>query len=66
MNKLFGKKTIIDRLGETVGLKPKRSSTGLKSGVAAAAGIAALTAVSAVVSALRDRQTESDGKRDAR
>ncbi len=25
MNKLFGKKTVIDHLGEAVGLKPKRS-----------------------------------------
>ena len=63
MNKLFGKKTIIDRLGEAVGLKSKRSSTTLKSGLAAAGGVAGLTVVSAVVSALRDRQ--SDGKRDA-
>ena len=28
MIKLFGKKTFIDRLGEAVGLKPKRSSHG--------------------------------------
>ena len=64
MNKLFGKKTIIDRLGEAVGLKPKRLSTGLKSGVAAAGAAAGLAVVSAVVSAIRERQ--SDGKRDAR
>jgi len=66
MNKLFGKKTTIDRLGEAVGLKPKRSSTTLRSGVAAAGAAAGLAVVSAVVSALRDRQSESDGKRDAR
>ena len=64
MNRLFGKKTIIDRLGEAVGLKPKRSSTALKSGVAAAGGVAGLAVVSAVVSALLDRQR--DGKRDDR
>jgi crotonobetainyl-CoA:carnitine CoA-transferase CaiB-like acyl-CoA transferase len=64
MNKLFGKKTIIDRLGETVGLKPKHSTTTLKSGLAAAGAAAGLAVVSAVVSALRDRQ--SDGKRDDR
>jgi hypothetical protein len=64
MNKLFGKKTIIDRLGEAVGLKPKHSSTALRSGLAAAGAAAGLAVVSAVVSAVRDRQ--SDGKRDAR
>jgi hypothetical protein len=64
MTKLFGKKTVIDRLGEAVGLKPKRSNTALKSGVAAAGGLAGLAVVSAVVSALRDRQ--SDGNRNAR
>ena len=64
MNTLFGKKTIIDRLGEAVGLKPKRSSTALRSGLAAAGAAAGLAAASAVVSALRDRK--SDGKRDAR
>lgn len=64
MNKLFGKKTIIDRLAEAVGLKPKRSSTALRSGVAAAGAAAGLAVVSAVISAVRDRQT--DGKRDAR
>lgn len=64
MNKLFGKKTIIDRLGEAVGLKPKRSSTALKSGFAAAGAAAGLAVVSAVVSALRERQ--SDGNKDAR
>jgi hypothetical protein len=63
MNKLFGKKTIIDRLGEAVGPKPKRSSTTLRSGLAAAGAAAGLAVVSAVVSAFRDRQ--SDGKRDA-
>ena len=62
MYKLFGKKTIIDRLGEAVGLRPKRSSTALRSGLAAAGAAAGLAAVSAVVSVLRDRQ--SDGKRD--
>ena len=64
MNKLFGKKTIIDRLGEAVGLKSKHSSTALRSGVAAAGAAAGLAVVSAVVSAFRDRQ--SDGKRDDR
>ena len=64
MNKLFGKKTIIDRLGEAVGLKPKRSSTAMRSGLVAAGAVAGLAVVSAVVSALRDR--ESDGERDAR
>jgi crotonobetainyl-CoA:carnitine CoA-transferase CaiB-like acyl-CoA transferase len=64
MNKLFGKKTIIDHLGEAVGLKPKRSTTAIRSGLAAAGAAAGLAAVSAVVSALRDRQ--SDGKRDGR
>jgi hypothetical protein len=64
MNKLFGKKTIIDRLGEAVGLKPKRSSTTLRSGLAAAGAATGLAVVSAVVSARRDRQR--DGKRDAR
>ena len=64
MNKLFGKKTIIDRLGEAVGLKPKRSSTTIRSGLAAAGAAAGLAVVSAVVSAHRDRQ--SNGKRDAR
>jgi len=58
MNKLFGKKTIIDRLGEAVGLKPKRSSTAVRSGLAAAGAAAGLAAVSAVVSSLRDRQSE--------
>jgi hypothetical protein len=64
MNKLFGKKTIIDRLGEAVGLKPKRSSTVMRSGLAAAGAAAGLAVVSAVVSTLRERQ--SDGNRDAR
>lgn len=64
MNKPFGKKTIIDRLGEAVGLKPKRSSTALRSGFVAAGAAAGLTVVSAVVSALRERR--SDGKNDAR
>jgi crotonobetainyl-CoA:carnitine CoA-transferase CaiB-like acyl-CoA transferase len=64
MNKLFGKKTIIDRLGEAVGLKPKRSTTAVRSGLAAAGAAAGLAVVSAVVSALRDRQ--GDGKRDDR
>jgi crotonobetainyl-CoA:carnitine CoA-transferase CaiB-like acyl-CoA transferase len=64
MNKLLGKKTIIDRLGEAVGLKPKHSTTALRSGLAAAGAAAGLAVVSAVVSALRDRQ--SDGKRDDR
>ena len=36
MTKLFGKKTIIDRLGEAVGRKPKRSNTAVRSGLAAA------------------------------
>jgi hypothetical protein len=58
MTKLFGKKTIIDRLGEAVGLKPKRSSTAVRSGLAAAGAAAGLAAVSAVVSSLRDRQSE--------
>jgi hypothetical protein len=64
MNKLFGKKTVIDRLGEAVGLKPKHLSTALRSGLAAAGAAAGLAVVSAVVSAFRDRQ--SDGKRDDR
>jgi hypothetical protein len=64
MNKLFGKKTIIDRLGEAVGLKPKHATTAVKSGLAAAGAAAGLAVVSAVVSAFRDRQ--SDGKRDDR
>jgi hypothetical protein len=64
MNKFFGKKTIVDRLGEAAGLKPKRSSTALKSGLAAAGAAAGLAVVSAVVSTLRERQ--SDGNRDAR
>ena len=64
MNRLFGKKTIIDRLGEAVGLKPKRSTTALRSGLAAAGAAAGLAVVSAVVSTLRERQ--SDGNRDAR
>ena len=64
MNKLFGKKTIIDRLGEAVGLKPKHSSTTVRSGLAAAGAAAGLAIVSAVVSAFRDRQ--SDGERDVR
>ena len=63
MKKLFGKKTIIDRLVEAVGPKPKHSSMAMRSGLAAAGAAAGLAAVSAVVSALRDRQ--SDGKRDA-
>ena len=69
MNKLFGKKTIIDRLGEAVGLRPKRSTTALRSGLAAAGAAAGLAVVSAVVSALRDRQSDgsqSAGKRDGR
>ncbi len=64
MNRLFGKKTIIDRLGEAVGLKPRRSSTAVRSGLAAAGAAAGLAIVSAVVSAFRDRQ--SDGERDVR
>jgi hypothetical protein len=64
MSKLFGKKTFIDRLAEAVGLKPKRPSTALKSGLAAAGGFAGLAAMSAVLSALRDRH--GDGERDAR
>jgi hypothetical protein len=64
MNKLFGKKTIIDRLGEAVGLRPKRSTTALRSGLAAAGAAAGLAVVSAVVSAFRDRQSE--GNRDGR
>jgi hypothetical protein len=64
MNKLFSKKTKIDRLGEALGLKPKRSGTAVKSGLAAASAAAGLAVVSAVVSALRERQ--SDGERDAR
>ena len=64
MNKLFGKKTIVDRLREAVGLKPKRSSTAVKSGLAAAGAAAGLAALSAVVSVVRDRQSE--GKRDGR
>lgn len=63
MNRLFGKKTIIDRLGEAVGLKPKRSSTALRSGFAAAGAAAGLAVASAVVSAVRERQ--SGGKNDA-
>ena len=63
MNKLFGQKTIIDRLGEAVGLKPKRSSTALRSGFAAAGAVAGLAIASAVVSAVRERQ--SGGKNDA-
>jgi len=63
MTKLFGKKTIIDRLGEAVGLKPKRSSTAVRSGLAAAGAAAGQAAVSAVVSSLRDRH--SDRKPDA-
>jgi hypothetical protein len=64
MNKLFGKKTIFDRLGEAVGLKPKRSSTALRSGFAAAAAAVGLAVASAVVSGLRERP--SNGKDDAR
>jgi crotonobetainyl-CoA:carnitine CoA-transferase CaiB-like acyl-CoA transferase len=69
MNKLFGKRTIIDRLGEAVGLRPKRSATALRSGLAAAGAATGLAVVSAVVSALRDRQSDgsqSAGKRDGR
>jgi crotonobetainyl-CoA:carnitine CoA-transferase CaiB-like acyl-CoA transferase len=62
MTKLFGKKTIIDRLGEAVGRKPKRSNTAVRSGLAAAGAAAGLAAVSAVVSSLRDRH--SNGKPD--
>lgn len=64
MNKFFGKKTVIDRLGEAIGLKPKGSSTALKSGLAAAGVAAGLVVASAVASARRERQ--SDGERDAR
>ena len=64
MNNLFGRKTMIERLGEAVGLKPKHSNTALKSGVAAVGVAAGLAAVSAVVSAIRERQSE--GERDAR
>ena len=64
MNKLFGKKTIIDRLGEAVGLKSKHTTTVVRSGLAAAGAAAGLAVVSAVVSALRDHQSE--GNRDGR
>ena len=64
MNKLFGKKTIIDRLGEAVGLKSKQTTTVVRSGLAAAGAAAGLAVLSAVVSALRDRQSE--GNRDGR
>jgi hypothetical protein len=62
MNKLFRRKTMIDRLGDAVGLKPKYLTTALRSGVAAAGAAVGLAAVSAVVSAIRERQ--SDGERD--
>lgn len=64
MNKLFRRKTMIDRLGEAVGVKPKYVTTALRSGVVAAGAAVGLAAVSAVVSAVRERQ--SDGERDAR
>ena len=52
MNKLFGKKTIVDRLGEAVGLKPKHLTTALKSGLAAAGAAAGLAGSVAVLVAL--------------
>lgn len=64
MNKLFGKKSIIDRAKAAVGLKSKRSSSARTSGLITAGGVAGLAIVSAVISALRDRQ--DNGGSDAR
>lgn len=64
MNKLFGKKSIIDRLRAAVGLKSKRSSSARTSGLITAAGVAGLAIASAVISGLRERQ--NNGGSDAR
>ena len=63
MRGLFGKKSIIERIGKGIGLKPKRSSTALRSGLATAGVAAGLTVLSAVVSAVRDRNSDG-GSRD--
>ena len=59
----FGKKSIIERIGQGIGLKPKRSNTALRSGLATAGVAAGLTVLSAVVSAVRNRNTDG-GSRD--
>ena len=63
MKGLFGKKSTIERIGKVIGLKPKRSNTALRSGLATAGVAAGLTVLSAVVSAVRDRNSDG-GSRD--
>ena len=64
MKGLFGKKSIIDRIGKGIGLKPRRSNTALRSGLATAGVAAGLTVLSAVVSAVRDRNSDGASRED--
>jgi|GEM_PF-1785943 len=56
---LFRKKTFLEKVAAALGRKPRRSSsTATRSGLIALGSVAGITAASAVVSALRDRQDQ--------
>lgn len=57
MKGLFAKKSIIERIGKSIGMKPKRSKTALRSGLATAGAAAGLTVLSAVISEVRARNS---------
>ncbi len=60
---LFRKKSFVDRIGEALGRKPRRSGgTAVRSGLIALGSAAGLTALSAVVSAVRDRQDQESAE----
>ena len=64
MKGLFAKKSIIDRIAEGIGMKPKRSNTAVRSGLATAGVAAGLTVLSAVVSEVRARKTRGAARDD--
>lgn len=65
MNTPFGRKSFVDRVGKMLGRKPRRSRrNATRSGLVSLGAVAGVTALSAVVSAIRQRQDE--GGRDDR
>ncbi|WP_418277793.1 hypothetical protein ACNHYB_07420 [Isoptericola jiangsuensis] len=60
MRNPFRRKTLLDRIGGAVGLGPGRAGTSARTGLVAVGAVVAVTAASAVVSAVRERRVEAD------
>jgi hypothetical protein len=63
MRNPFRRRTWIEKVGGALGLAPRRSpatTTGVRAGLVALGSLAAVTAASAAVSAVRQHQDEGD------